>query len=154
MNIIDANSSHIPVIREMFQEYADWLGVSLCFQNFEKEVAELPGEYARPEGRLLIAQGEDEIAGCVALRKLEPGISEMKRLYVRPAFRGQQLGRQLTTRVIEAARLMGYEKMRLDTLPGRMDRAIAMYRSLGFQEIPRYYDNPYDAAIYMELMLG
>ena len=154
MTVHHANPSDIPVIRQLFNEYADWLGVNLCFQNFEQEVANLPGDYAPPDGRLLIAQVQGEIAGCVALRKIGPGICEMKRLYVRPAFRGQQLGRQLTARIIEEARLQGYEKMRLDTLPGRMDRAIAMYRSLGFYEIPRYYENPYDAAIYMELVLG
>lgn len=136
--------------RLLFDEYVAGLGVSLCFQNYDKEVAELPGDYVPPDGRLLLASREGEIAGCIALRKLEDGICEMKRLYIRPQFRGAGLGRILVHKIIDAAREIGYERMRLDTLPGKMDRAIAMYRRLGFQDIDRYYDNPYDEALFME----
>lgn len=139
--------------RLLFEEYAAWLGFSLCFQNFDKEVAELPGDYAPPNGRLLLAVEHDQVAGCVALRKIDDGIGEMKRLYVRPAFRGKGFGRMLTETIIEAARDAGYRRLRLDTLPGRMDQAILMYRSLGFKDIGRYYNNPYEAAAFMELTL-
>jgi len=139
--------------RGLFEEYAAWLGFSLCFQNFDKELAGLPGDYAPPDGRLLLAMENDQVAGCVALRKIGDGIGEMKRLYVRPEFRGKGLGRTLTETIIEAARDLGYQRLRLDTLPGRMDQAIAMYRSLGFQDIERYYNNPYEAAAFMELTL-
>lgn len=139
--------------RLLFEEYAAWLGFSLCFQNFDKELAKLPGAYAPPDGRLLLASENDQVAGCVALRKIGDGTGEMKRLYVRPEFRGHGLGRALTETIIEAARELGYQRLRLDTLPGRMDQAIAMYRSLGFKDIERYYNNPYDAAAFMELTL-
>jgi carbonic anhydrase len=139
--------------RTLFEEYAGWLGFSLCFQNFDKELAELPGDYAPPAGRLLLAMENDQIAGCVALRKIGDGIGEMKRLYVRPEFRGKGLGRTLTQTIIQAARDLDYQRLRLDTLPGRMDQAIAMYRSLGFKDIERYYNNPYEAAAFMELSL-
>ena len=145
--------SEVQEARRLFEEYAAWLGVNLCFQNFEKELAELPGDYAPPGGRLLLAVEDDQVAGCVALRKIGEGVGEMKRLYVRPAFRGRGLGRTLTETVIDAAREVGYDRLRLDTLPGKMDRAIAMYRSLGFTNIEPYYDNPYEDAAYMELRL-
>lgn len=136
--------------RALFAEYVAGLGVSLCFQNYDKEVAELPGQYVPPEGRLYLATEEGETAGCIALRKLDDGVCEMKRLYVRGQFRGKGLGKVLVDRVIEDARAIGYNYMRLDTLPGKMDQAIAMYRSLGFKEIDRYYDNPYETALFME----
>ena len=140
--------------RQLFEEYAAWLGFSLCFQNFDKELATLPGDYSPPNGRLLLAIKDDQLAGCVALRKIGEGTGEMKRLYVRPEFRGMGLGRRLTETVIEAARELGHQRLRLDTLPGRMDQAIAMYRSLGFKDIERYYNNPYEDAAYMELTLN
>lgn len=139
--------------RQLFEEYAAWLGFNLCFQNFDKELAELPGDYAPPNGCLLLAVENDQVAGCVALRKIGEGIAEMKRLYVRPEFRGKGLGRTMTETIIESARDLGYQRLRLDTLPGKMDQAIAMYRSLGFKDIERYYNNPYEAAAFMELML-
>jgi ribosomal protein S18 acetylase RimI-like enzyme len=114
-------------------------------------VAELPGEYVPPTGRLYLAIENGQTAGCIALRKLDDGLCEMKRLYVRPQFRGRRLGRTLVDRIIEDARQIGYRRMRLDTLPGKMDAAIAMYRSLGFKDIERYYDNPYETAAFMEL---
>jgi ribosomal protein S18 acetylase RimI-like enzyme len=159
MKLIQAKSDEeVLKARVLFEEYAAWLGINLCFQNFDKELAELPGEYAPPEGRLFLATENDQIAGCVALRKIAggktgDGVCEMKRLYVRPLFRGQGLGRSLTEAVIEVAREIGYRRMRLDTLPGKMDRAIAMYRSLGFRNIEPYYNNPVESAAFMELEL-
>ena len=143
----------IGAAQELFREYSAWLGVNLCFQNFDKELAELPGEYVPPSGRLWLATENGQVAGCVALRQIGEGTGEMKRLYVRPEFRGKGLGRTLTEAIIEAAREIGYQRLRLDTLPGKMDQAIAMYRSLGFKDIEKYYDNPYDTAAYMELIL-
>jgi putative acetyltransferase len=155
MEITQATSpEEIETTRELFREYSEWLAVDLCFQNFEKELAELPGKYAPPEGRLLLAHHEDQLAGCVALRSLGDGICEMKRLYVRPSYRGTGLGRVLLDWIVDEAKLIGYAKMRLDTMPGKMDRAIEMYRRLGFREIGPYYDNPHSTAMYMELELG
>jgi ribosomal protein S18 acetylase RimI-like enzyme len=153
ITIENSTAEDIPVLRELFREYSTSLGVSLCFQNFEQELAELPGAYAPPSGRLLVARSEKTIAGCVALRSLGEDICEMKRLYVRPSFRNQRLGRRLTDQLLAEARAIGYKRMRLDTLPGKMDPAIAMYRSLGFREIDRYYDNPYPTALFMEMDL-
>lgn len=154
VNILQTQSPEdIDRARELFEEYATWLGINLCFQNFEKELAELPGEYVPPAGRLFLAFDGDQVSGCVALRGLGERTCEMKRLYVRPHFRGKGLGRELTQAAINAARQVGYHRMRLDTLPGKMDRAIAMYRSLGFQEIEPYYNNPVAGATFMELSL-
>ena len=155
MSIVQSQSPEdIKRARELFEEYASWLGINLCFQNFEKELAELPGEYVPPAGRLFLAFDVDQVSGCVALRGLGEGACEIKRLYVRPDFRGKGLGRELTQAVIDAAREIGYERVRLDTLPGKMDRAIAMYRSLGFREIEAYYHNPVAGATFMELSLA
>ena len=139
---------------ELFAEYASWIEISLCFQNFDKEVAELPGAYAPPSGRLWLAIDGQQVMGCVALRKIGAGIGEMKRLYVRPAFRGRGLGHTLTEKLIAEAKQIGYARLRLDTLPAQMAQAIAMYRSFGFQEIPPYYKNPVADATFMELMLS
>jgi len=139
--------------RELFLEYAESLGFSLCFQNFDKELARLPGDYTPPEGRLLLAEYEGRLAGCVALHKLEPGICEMKRLYLRRQFRGQGLGRALAARVIAEARQIGYRRMRLDTVKPVMEDAVAMYRKLGFKEVAPYRPNPIAGAMYMELEL-
>ena len=154
MKLIQAQSGEdISRARELFEEYAAGLGINLCFQNFVKEMAELPGEYVPPGGRLFLAVEEDQTAGCVALRRIGDGVCEMKRLYVRPIFRGTGLGRRLAETVIREARELGYQRMRLDTLPGKMDRAIAMYRALGFKEIEPYYSNPVAGAQFMELEL-
>jgi putative acetyltransferase len=139
--------------RELFLEYAQSLGFSLCFQNFDKELADLPGVYAPPEGRLLLAECKGELAACVSFHKLEPGICEMKRLYLRPQFRGLGLGRALAERIISEARQIGYQRMRLDTVEPVMKDAVAMYYKLGFKPIAPYCANPVAGAIYMELEL-
>lgn len=143
----------IAAARELFLEYAQSLGFSLCFQSFDKELAGLPGDYAPPEGRLLLATYQDQLAGCVALHPLGPQVCEMKRLYLRPQFRGKGLGRALADQIIAEARQIGYESIRLDTVEPRMKDAVAMYRKLGFQEIAPYCSNPIAGALYMELDL-
>jgi putative acetyltransferase len=144
----------IAQVRELFLEYEKSLGFSLCFQSFDQELAGLPGDYAPPDGRLLLAEYEGQIAGCVALHKLEPGICEMKRLYLRPAFRGKSLGRRLAEIIMSEARAIGYRRLRLDTVEPVMKDAVALYRLLGFQEIAPYRANPIAGALYMELVLS
>lgn len=146
--------THLAQARELFLEYAQSLNFSLCFQSFDKELAGLPGDYAPPQGRLLLAEHENQPAGCVALHALETGICEMKRLYVRPAFRGKGLGRILAERVLIEARTIGYDRLRLDTVEPVMKNAVALYRDLGFREIEAYRPNPIAGALYMELELG
>lgn len=139
--------------RELFLEYAQSLGVDLCFQNFEQELAGLPGHYAPPSGRLLLAEYDGQLAGCAALRQWQPGVCEMKRLYLRPSFRGKGLGRVIAETIIAQARNAGYQHMRLDTIEPIMKDAVEMYRKLGFKEIAPYRANPIAGAIYMELQL-
>jgi putative acetyltransferase len=139
--------------RELFLEYAQSLGVNLCFQNFEEELAGLPGHYAPPEGRLLLAECDGQLAGCAALHPWEPGVCEMKRLYLRPSFRGKGLGRVIAEKIIAEARNIGYHRMRLDTIAPIMKDAVEMYRKLGFREIAPYRPNPIAGAMYMELQL-
>ena len=139
--------------RELYLEYADSLGFSLCFQSFDQELASLPGDYAPPDGRLLVAEYRGQLAGCVALHKLDPEVCEMKRLYLRPQLRGRGVGRALAEAVIAEARVIGYRKMRLDTVEPVMPNAVALYRRLGFREIDPYRANPIAGALYMELVL-
>jgi ribosomal protein S18 acetylase RimI-like enzyme len=139
--------------RALFEEYATSLGFSLDFQGFPGELAELPGAYSPPTGRLLLARVDGDPAGCVGLRRIGDGVCEMKRLYVRPAHHGTGLGRQLATAIVEEARRAGYATMRLDTMPS-MRAAIALYESLGFRSIPPYTDNPLEGARFLELALG
>jgi putative acetyltransferase len=153
--IIRAHSpDYVELVRELFKEYEAWLDIDLCFQNFHKELAELPGEYAPPDGRMLLVAQDGRIAGCIALRKIVDGLCEMKRLFIRAEFRGKGLGRRLVEAIIREAQEIGYERMRLDTLPGKMDEAIALYGSFGFEEIEPYYRNPVPGAKFMELKLG
>jgi putative acetyltransferase len=145
--------AQIAQARELFREYAQSLGFNLCFQNFDEELASLPGDYTPPHGRLLLVEYESQLAACVALHKLDSTICEMKRLYLRPQFRGKGMGRVLAERIIAEARGIGYRRMRLDTVEPVMKNAVAMYRKLGFKEIDPYCSNPIAGALYMELEL-
>lgn len=147
-----AGPADIEAIRSLFREYAAWLGIDLSFQNFEDELAALPGDYAPPTGCILLARIDAEPAGCVALRKIDADTCEMKRLWVRRSFSGRKLGRGLAEAVIAEAARMGYQRMRLDTMP-QMVEAIALYRSLGFREIPPYRFNPVPGTLFLELDL-
>lgn len=145
-------AADLEAVRALFLEYEHAIGVQLCFQGFEAELAGLPGDYAPPAGRLFLATVDGRTAGCVALRALEPGTCEMKRLYVRPEFRGLRLGKRLAVQCIEAGREIGYTTMRLDTLPS-MREAIALYRKLGFVDTEPYRYNPVEGELYMQLDL-
>ena len=147
-------AEHMAAARELMLEYASSLGISLCFQNFDEELRTLPGQYAPPQGRLLLAESNGHAAGMIALRPVEDNyICEMKRLYVRPAFRGRSLGKTLVDELILEARKIGYRRMRLDTIQGKMDRAIELYRQLGFREIPAHYPSPVRETLFLELEL-
>ncbi|MDR0425228.1 MAG: GNAT family N-acetyltransferase [Clostridiales Family XIII bacterium] len=140
-------------VRELFVEYQTTMGLDLCFQNFEDELAFLPGKYAEPQGRLYIATFDGSLAGCIAVRPFGGGACEMKRLYVRPQFRALGVGRALAEQAINDARHIGYARMLLDTLSS-MKGAIALYRKLGFTDIEPYYYNPGDNVVYLGLALG
>src|SRR6478672_3797538 len=143
----------LEAIRTLFLEYARGLNFNLCFQNFDRELEELPGAYGLPHGRLILCEVGAKPAGCIAVKPLGAGVCELKRLFVRPEFRRRKLGLKLTQHIIEEARSIGYTMMRLDTIRGTMDNAIALYESVGFREIPAYYHNPIPNAFYMELQL-
>lgn len=144
----------LALVRALFLEYADWLDFDLCFQGFEEELATLPGAYAPPGGGLWLARVDGALAGVVGLRPQEGGDCELKRLWIRPAFRGHRLGRRLTETAIAAARDAGYSAMRLDTVGSLMAQARALYDDLGFREILPYYHNPHPEVSYLELDLS
>jgi GNAT superfamily N-acetyltransferase len=148
-----ASPADVALARELFLEYEKSIGISLCFQNFAEEVASLPGAYAPPDGRLLLARHGGRLAGCVALRKIGDGVAEMKRLYVRLAFRGMGVGRTLAAAVVDEARAIGYRTVRLDTL-ATMREAQALYLSMGFTDIPAYNVHPIEGTRFLEKKLG
>ena len=148
----DYSPDAIAEIRRLFREYEQAIGVDLCFQQFQQELDTLPGKYAPPDGRLLLAKYQGVYCGCVGLRPLAEGICEMKRLYIKPEFRNRKIARLLVKQIITLARDRGYEKMRLDTLR-TMKAATALYRSFGFVSIQAYYDNPLEGVLYLELDL-
>jgi len=153
LEIIEAHDGKgLATVKKLFQEYASSLGISLDFQNFDEELVALPGDYSPPPGRLLLARWSGEPAGCVALRRIEGPVCEMKRLYTRPKFRRLGIARALCEAVIQDARRIGYRRMRLDTLPA-MEAAKAMYLSFGFREISPYRYNPIEGAMFLELEL-
>ena len=149
--IIQAETpAQIEDARRLFREYEAWLNVDLCFQSFEDELKNLPGKYAAPTGRLFLAFDGEKIAGCIAFRRIDDEICEMKRLYLREEFRGAGLGKRLIERLTKEAKEIGYRKMRLDTLPEKMPRAVALYKEFDFQPIAAYYDNPHRETLFME----
>lgn len=150
---IAETDAEIQTARELFREYETWLGIDLCFQGFEEELAGLPGKYAPPDGRLYIVSTGNEPIGCIALRKFDENVCEMKRLYLRDARRGLGIGNELIEKLIEDARQIGYEKMRLDTFPPKMGKAVKLYESHGFRPVELYYDNPHEGVLFMELDL-
>ena len=153
LQITEAHQAvHLPLVRELFNEYAAALGFHLCFQDFEQELADLPGRYAPPEGRILIATWGGKPAGCVAMKKLGEGVCEMKRFYVRTDFRGKGIGLGLAKAIVESGRAADYERMRLDTVPS-MQSAIKIYESLGFVDTEPYAFNPVPGVRYLELAL-
>ncbi|HMT08330.1 MAG TPA: GNAT family N-acetyltransferase [Pyrinomonadaceae bacterium] len=147
------NEQDVETARTLFREYEDKMGLDLCFQGFEAELAALPGNYAEPAGRLLIASVEDAVAGCIALKRVDDETCEMKRLYVREEFRGQRIGIALIELLIAEAREIGYKRLRLDTFPPIMSKAVELYRSYGFREIPPYTTDPHPDLLFMELAL-
>jgi GNAT superfamily N-acetyltransferase len=153
IEILQASSEDlIEQTRAIFKEYADDLCIDLCFQNFTEELENLPGDYGPPNGCIYLAYYEDKLVGCVALRKFEGNICEMKRLYVRPRYRGKKIGKELSRAIIKKALEIGYTHMRLDTLDF-MTEAITLYRSLGFKEIDTYRYNPLEGVKFFELDL-
>ncbi|HEV8459541.1 MAG TPA: GNAT family N-acetyltransferase [Gaiellaceae bacterium] len=146
------NMSELDMVRELMRAYADSLPFDLDFQGFDRELSELPGDYAPPRGALLVARVDGRVGGCVALRHLDGDACEMKRLFVSPAARGRGIGRLLAEGIIGEARRLGYARIRLDTTPG-MEAAQALYEQLGFKEIPPYRHNPVDGTRFLELEL-
>lgn len=140
------------VVRELFREYQDFLDFDLCFQSFEKELADLPGKYQDPAGALLVAEHDGQVVGCVALRPLDEATCEMKRLYLRPDARKLGLGRKLCEDVIGRARMLGYQSMKLDTV-SKLRKAIALYQEFGFKPCEKYCENPRPDVLYLELKL-
>ena len=154
LNIVQAVSDEqVKAARGLFREYETWLGLDLCFQGFEDELNSLPGKYAEPDGRLLLADVDDKLAGCIALRQLGDDVCEMKRLFVRDGFRGRRVGVSLIEKLIDDARAIGYSRMVLDTYPLKMGKAVKLYESHGFTAIPSYYANPREGVLFMELKL-
>ncbi|MCZ4304895.1 carbonate dehydratase [Zoogloeaceae bacterium G21618-S1] len=154
LRVLDtSHTAELEQVRQFFRNYAAWLGVDLCFQNFDAEMASLPGAYSAPDGRLFLAEVEGKPAGCVGIRKFSDGVCEMKRLYVEPSMRGQGVGRDLALAAIRTAKELGYKRIMLDTLPA-MRIAVKLYRELGFTEAPAYYPTPIEGTIFLSLDLS
>jgi ribosomal protein S18 acetylase RimI-like enzyme len=152
--ITEAKSpEEIAAAKSLFLEYQKWLNVDLCFQDFDNELATLPGKYASPDGRLYLVKSGDEYTGCVGLRKIEDGVCEMKRLYIKLEHQGHGLGKKLIELIIKDAKSIGYKKMRLDTIKEKMPNAVDLYEKRGFKKIDAYYGNPDPHTLYMELDL-
>lgn len=150
IRVYEASSEHdLNTVKSLFAEYVSSLGYELNFDHFDRDIKELPGKYAPPDGRLLLAECDDDVAGCVAMRKIDNDVCEMKRLWVRPFFRGEDIGRALAEKLIDEARSIGYKKMLLDTI-STMTEALTLYKSLGFKETEPYYDSPVEEAVYFE----
>jgi ribosomal protein S18 acetylase RimI-like enzyme len=150
--VVSSDEALVAQARSLLLEYVDSLGVDLSFQNVERELADFPASYLPPAGALLVATRDQRLAGSIAMRRLDDEACEMKRLYLRPEFRGYGIGRELAGAIVDRARNAGYQRMRLDTLPGMQD-AQRLYRALGFEEIAAYYENPIPGTRYMELDL-
>lgn len=153
MLVIEPGYDRLDAVKELFREYQETMGLDLCFQNFEDELASLPGRYAPPEGRLYLAYFNGVLAGCIALRKFDKTTCEMKRLYVRDSFRGKKIGMELVSLVISDALEIGYGRMVLDTYEDVMRDAVSMYRKFGFTETEPYYNNPGGGALFFEALL-
>ena len=155
IEILEAETSvQIEETRNLFREYERWFGLDLCFQGFDEEVANLPGKYSKPEGRIFLAYLDEELAGCIALKNLGDGICEMKRLFVREEFRGKGIGVSLIERLLSKAEQIGYRKIRLDTNPPKMGKAVKLYESYVFREISPYYHNLSVETLFMEKELS
>ncbi len=153
-DLIRAHSeTDLAEVAELFREYAEWLAIERSSCKIEKTISEFPGQYGPPDGCLLLARQDGRPAGCVALRRFDDDKCEMKRLHVRPPYRGRGIGKSLATEIIDEARRLGYRKMRLDSIADRMAEAVSLYRALGFREIPRYGDHPEGCSLFMELDL-
>lgn len=153
MNIKIVNATHlVDEVRILFNEYQKSLGVDLCFQDYEMELLSLPGKYDYPDGRLYLITVDEQLAGCIALRRFDAQCCEMKRLYVRPSFRGLRLGQRLVDKIIDDAKIIGYQEMVLDTLAS-LESAVSLYRKLGFEEVSPYYPNPLEDVLYFKLKL-
>ena len=149
-----AHSQHdLAAVAELFREYAEWLALEKSSCKIEKTISEFPGPYGPPDGCLLLARQGGRPSGCVALRRFDDDKCEMKRLHVRPAYRGRGIGKALAVEIIDEARRLGYHKMRLDSIADRMKEAVSLYRALGFREIPAYGDHPEGCTLFMELDL-
>ncbi len=153
MKIIEATIEDTDNIRALFREYQQWLGVDLCFQGFEEELTTLPGKYAPPDGAILLAVENDEIIGCVAIRPITEQQAELKRLYLRSAYQGQGIGKQLFHKAMSRAKTIGYQSVVLDTLP-TMQSALYLYQAYGFREIEGYYHNPHPGTKYYRYDFG
>lgn len=152
-SFVAARLEHMDIVRALLSDYAEWLCLSQCSVNIQKEIADFPGEYGPPSGICIIAFEDDKPAGCIAVRRWDSKSGELKRFFVRPEFRGQSFGKLLIERALDFARKTGYERMLLDVIPDRMGAAVKLYTSCGFRECPQYGESPGENAKWFELIL-